>query len=64
MAKPTPPNIRQDPAFISLDNKIATLLAKFIVGKMHGQLVINFRDGNVLNVEARTSFLLDKLPEN
>jgi hypothetical protein len=56
--------ITQDPTFISLTKKLTTLLAKLIVGKMHGQLVINFRDGHVQNIETRTSFLPDKLPEN
>lgn len=62
MAAPAP--IYIDPAFVSLTKKLTTLLAKLIVGKMHGQLVINFRDGHVQNIETRTSFLPDKLPEN
>lgn len=64
MAKMAAPTILQDPAFVSLAKKLTTLLAKLIMGKMHGQLVINFRDGNVQNIETRTSFLPDKLPEN
>lgn len=48
------------PVFMTL---LGRILAKFLAGRQHGDIIITFKDGKVTLVRIQTSYLPGSLPQ-